>query len=179
MADCAAARERARVAWEGDFPVRGAFRFAERRAACERLQEGDAVTLEREPDNVHDSNAILVLDGDDSELGYVPREKARDIAGLLEAGAEAETAIRRLWETPDGHVVPIVRARIRRGEMRNAAVPRTPAGSGSVTVDRHPASIESSRMRLRVVVDLRVHVDAACHPHGPSMRHHLNGVRWP
>ena len=78
------------------------------REACERLVQDDSVTLEREPDKVHDSNAILVLAEDDCELGYVPREEARDMALLLDAGAEAEARVRRLWETPEGQIVPII-----------------------------------------------------------------------
>jgi HIRAN domain len=68
-AERAAARLRAGVIHEADFPVRGAFRSEERREACERLIVGDTVRLEREPDNAHDSNAILVLGDDDCELG--------------------------------------------------------------------------------------------------------------
>ena len=55
------ARMRAGILYKAEFPVRGAFRSAERREACERLVEGDAVNLEREPDNAHDSNAFLFL----------------------------------------------------------------------------------------------------------------------
>ena len=111
-----AERMRAKVLHRADFPVRGAFRFEERREACQRLEEDDSVRLEREPDNAHDSNAILVLSEDDSELGYVPREEARAMARLLDQGAEAEARVRRLWETPNGEVVPIVAAKIRRGD---------------------------------------------------------------
>jgi HIRAN domain len=73
----AAALARGGVLYQADFAVRGAFRFAERRAACERLMVGDDVTLEREPDNAHDTNAILVLGEGHGEVGYVPREEAR------------------------------------------------------------------------------------------------------
>ena len=44
-----------------------------------------------------------------------PREDARDMALLLDAGAEADARVRRLWETPEGQIVPIVVATIRRG----------------------------------------------------------------
>jgi HIRAN domain len=111
----AAARARAGVLYQADFPVRGAFRFEERRDACERLVEGDSVSLEREPDNPHDANAIRVLGDDDCELGYVPQEEARSIAPLLDAGAEAEATVHRLWETPEGKVVPILLVKVRRG----------------------------------------------------------------
>ena len=68
-----AARIRAGVLRKAEFPVRGGFRFAERREACERLLEDDTVRLEREPDNAPDSNSILVIAEADCELGYVPR----------------------------------------------------------------------------------------------------------
>lgn len=117
-----AARLRAGVIHEADFPVRGAFRSEERRDACERLIVGDTVRLEREPDNTHDSNAILVLGDADCELGYVPREDARDMAPLLDAGAVVEATVRRLWETPEGQVVPMVLAKVRRGDAQSVVV---------------------------------------------------------
>ena len=121
-----AARVRAGVLYEARFPVRGAFRSQERREACERLLVDDNVNLEREPDNIHDLNAILILGDDDCELGYVRREEARDIAPLLDAGAEADARVHRLWETPDGNVVPIVLVKVRQGDADPAAVKRTP-----------------------------------------------------
>src|SRR5688500_10850994 len=38
------------------------------------------------------------------------------MAPLLDAGAEVHATVRRLWETPDGKVVPIIFARVRRGD---------------------------------------------------------------
>lgn len=111
-----AARVRAGLLYRAEWPVRGAFRSAERREACERLIDGDTVKLEREPDSPHDSNAILILGHDDGELGYVPRDEARTVAPLLDAGAEADVIVCRLWETPEGQVVPIVLAKVRRGD---------------------------------------------------------------
>ena len=67
-----------------------------RRAAqrVERLIDDDRVSLEQEPDNAHDANAILVFGEDDYELGYVPRVEAALMALLLDSGAEAEAVIR-------------------------------------------------------------------------------------
>jgi hypothetical protein len=121
-----AERARAGVLYQSDFAIRAAFRFAERREACERLIEGDPVRLEREPDNPHDSNAILVLGDDDCELGYVPRDDARAIAPLIDAGAEATAKVRRLWETPEGQVVPILVVTVRRGDVDPGAVRPVP-----------------------------------------------------
>jgi hypothetical protein len=60
---------------------------------------------------------------DDCELGYVPREEARIIAPLLDAGAEAEGAVHRVWETPEGKVVPILLVKVRRGNADLSVTP--------------------------------------------------------
>ena len=130
-----AAQAREGILYRADFAVRGAFRFAARREECERLIVGDAVTLEREPDNAHDPNAVLVLGERDCELGYVPREEARTMAPLLDAGADAEAKIHRLWETPDGHVVPILVATLRQGSAAPRALQREPRPSELTVAD--------------------------------------------
>lgn len=103
-----AERERLRPLHRGDYLVAGACRKEERRIACERLSDGDMVDLEREPDNRHDPNAILILSENGDELGYVPREHAKVMAPLLDAGADYEATIKKLWERSDGGIVPIV-----------------------------------------------------------------------
>jgi hypothetical protein len=118
------ARTREGILYQANFPIAGAFRSEERRDACERLIVDDIVTFEREPDNVHDANAILVLGGDDCELGYVRREEASDIAPLLDGGADADVRVHRLWETPDGNVVPIVLVKVRHADT-DASIVRT------------------------------------------------------
>src|SRR4051812_34361931 len=62
------ARELARPLHRGDFMVMGAVRSAERRQGCAGLEVGEAVVLEREPDNPHDPNAVLVLTQDETEF---------------------------------------------------------------------------------------------------------------
>jgi hypothetical protein len=144
-----AERMRARILHQSEFPVRGSFRSEERREACERLQEDDSVKFEREPDNAHDANAILVLAEDDSELGYVPREEAAAMARLLDAGAEVDARVRLLWKTPDGQVVPILRVRIRRGDA-DSSIPAVSAisrraGKGTSTSARKPSQALAAR----------------------------------
>ena len=120
------ARTREGILYQASFPIAGAFRSEQRRDACERLIVDDIVQFEREPDNVHDANAILILAGDDCELGYVRREEARAIAALLDAGAEADVRVHRLWETPDGNVVPIVAVKVRQGDTEPSIVKPRP-----------------------------------------------------
>ncbi len=116
------ARQRARPLHRGDFLVAGALRSAERREANECVKVGDAAVLEREPDNVHDSNAILVLTSTDEELGYVPRDLAKQMAPLLDAGAEASVVVRKFWHTPSGgHPVAIVTSTLRHSSRSEAA----------------------------------------------------------
>jgi hypothetical protein len=114
-------RLRAGILYDAEFAVRGAFRSSNRRDACERLVEGDSVALEREPDNAHDPNAILVLGDGDCEMGYVPRDEARELARLMDDGGDAEAVVRRLWETPEGQIVPILKVKIRHGELNATA----------------------------------------------------------
>ena len=57
--------------------------YAERRLVC-----GALVSLDRDPDNSHDKNAVVVSLGDNQEklgnmLGYVSRELAYKYAGLI------------------------------------------------------------------------------------------------
>lgn len=52
----------------------------------EELKEEDFLVLRREPDNSHDSLAILVLDEKGRKLGYVPRDRNEILARLLDAG---------------------------------------------------------------------------------------------
>lgn len=116
------ARDRAKPLYRADFAIMGALRSAERRDGCESLDVGDAVALEREPDNIHDENAILVLLHDGTELGYVPRRDAKQMAPLLDSGAEAEATVKKLLETAEGHILPVVIATLRRGDISRAAL---------------------------------------------------------
>lgn len=160
-----AARARAGILYRADFAIRGAFRSEERRRGCERLIEGDTVRLEREPDNAHDPNAIIILAEDDCELGYAPREEARDIARLLDAGAEAAASVRRLWETPEGKVVPILLVEVRQGDADPSIKKPTPSryvGEHSLsTADAAGRGCGSMFMALLLGIGLLV-VLAAC-----------------
>jgi hypothetical protein len=47
---------------------------------------GDSLVLRREPDNPHDSLAILILTEKGEKLGYVPRDRNEILARLMDAG---------------------------------------------------------------------------------------------
>lgn len=57
-----------------------------RRAALQRLSEGDAVQLVRDPGNEADSNAVAVVVEQGRIAGHLRRELAADIAPMLDRG---------------------------------------------------------------------------------------------
>jgi hypothetical protein len=124
------AREVAKPLHRGDFMVMGAVRSAERRDGCASLDVSEAVVLDREPDNPHDGNAILVLMQSGTELGYVPRELAKQMAPLLDAGADVEATVKKLLTSAEGYSLPVVISTLRRAET-SSPEPSLPSVSGT------------------------------------------------
>jgi hypothetical protein len=52
-----------------------------------RLRGGQLLTLQRQPDNPYDKNAIVILSGQYA-LGYLPRGLAAQIAPLMDSGVK-------------------------------------------------------------------------------------------
>lgn len=50
------------------------------------LAAGVSLVLRREPDNLHDELAILILTENGEKLGYVPRDRNEILARLMDAG---------------------------------------------------------------------------------------------
>lgn len=128
------ARERDRPLDRADFVVAGATKSAARRRSCRRLNLGDTVMLEREPGNPHDGNAIRVLSTGGAELGYVPRDDASRMAPLMDAGARADAAVKKLLTTRGEGALPVILAALYRAD---AQVPR--AGMSAVSTSRTSA----------------------------------------
>lgn len=63
------------------------FRPSEAKQACNQLSEGDTVTLEREPDNKYDANAVAVY-FDGHHIGYIPAANNTQLALALDDGEE-------------------------------------------------------------------------------------------
>jgi hypothetical protein len=68
-----------------------------------RLTIGDRIILQREPENPHDSNAVLVLDSSGAELGYLKREVALWFAKLLDSGRQFNYTTYRVHD--DGRLI--------------------------------------------------------------------------
>ncbi|WP_018411714.1 HIRAN domain-containing protein [Methyloversatilis thermotolerans] len=80
-------------------PLAGAqyHRLAE---AWPRMREGDALALEREPDNRHDKRAIRVL-WRGIMIGYLPRAANFDAAGEMDAGRRLSARVGHMQADPD------------------------------------------------------------------------------
>lgn len=76
-----------------------------------QYEEGELIYFELEPTNEFDSNAIKVLNSNLEQIGYVPREKAREFHGLLEDEYRYYCAkVIEIWDGSDGDAMPKVLA---------------------------------------------------------------------
>jgi len=68
-----------------DTPVVG-IAYQGRQAVAAALSLGDTLWLVREPNNPHDRNAICVVRDNGDQVGYLPKELAAQVAGLMDHG---------------------------------------------------------------------------------------------
>ena len=83
-----------------DAPIAG-FVYYDGRASWGDIRKGDRLTLQREPANAHDANAIRI-EWQGRMLGYVPRRDNADLARQLDRGARVETRITELTRMANG-----------------------------------------------------------------------------
>jgi HIRAN domain len=75
-------------------PLAG-FNYHQAPEVWQDMRVGDALTLEREPDNVHDGNAISVQ-WRGYKLGYVPRAQNAALAWAMDRGERLDARVSRL-----------------------------------------------------------------------------------
>ncbi len=75
-------------------PLAGS-QFHALKSLVHRMQEGDALTLVREPDNPHDPLAIRV-EWQGHKLGYVPRKENRAVAEAMDRGEHLQARVSRI-----------------------------------------------------------------------------------
>lgn len=68
--------------------IAGCYYIENIKEIASEINEGDKLTLKREPDNEYDELAILVLDPKGRKMGYVPRKNNPVLARLLDAGKD-------------------------------------------------------------------------------------------
>ena len=81
-------------------PLAG-FVYYEGAGVWDRMKAGDRLTLLREPDNPHDTNAVR-LEWQGRMLGYVPRRDNADLARQMDHGARVEGRITDLRRAANG-----------------------------------------------------------------------------
>lgn len=82
-----------------DSPLAG-FQYHAGKKLWPQMQVGDALTLVREPDNVHDPKAVRV-EWQGHKIGYVPRRENADVARFMDDGKTLLARINRLAEVRD------------------------------------------------------------------------------
>jgi hypothetical protein len=82
-----------------DSPLAG-FQYHAGKTLWPQMQVGDALTLIREPDNVHDARAVRV-EWQGHKIGYVPRRENADVARFMDGGQVLMARINRLAEVRD------------------------------------------------------------------------------
>ena len=75
-------------------PLAG-FNYHQAPAVWRAMRVGDALTLEREPDNIHDARAISVQ-WRGHRLGYVPRAQNAVLAWAMDRGESLDARVSRL-----------------------------------------------------------------------------------
>ncbi len=76
--------------------VAGAAQFHAEALQSDAVAPGRPLTLERDPENEHDANAIAVHPGDGGEqVGFVPREVATELAADIDAGTPWSAVVLR------------------------------------------------------------------------------------
>lgn len=80
-------------------PLAG-FQYHAGESLWDRMREGHALTLSREPQNPYDPKAVRV-DWDGQKLGYVPRMENTAVAQMLDRGERLTARIVRLQESSD------------------------------------------------------------------------------
>jgi hypothetical protein len=92
LADLAAAQQ-VRILVQSS-PLAG-FNYHQAPEVWQGMRIGDALTLEREPDNVHDARAISVQ-WRGHKLGYVPRVQNAALAWAMDRGESLDARVSRL-----------------------------------------------------------------------------------
>lgn len=73
--------------------IRGtSFRPALARAVADQLEEGEEVTLEREPSNPYDHNAVRII-AHGEFIGYVQADLTPHISPILDAGEQPHCTV--------------------------------------------------------------------------------------
>ena len=71
------------------------------------LNEHQKLIIKHQPDNSHDSNAVMILTGDKKKLGYVPEKDNIVFARLMDAGKFLTAKITKIEKRGSFHQISI------------------------------------------------------------------------
>jgi len=77
-----------------------------RQGLISAMTNNSPVILEREPHNVHDTNAVMVK-SIDGQLGYIPKEYAKIIAPMMDGGKKFKAKVDELGYYKSAHYIHI------------------------------------------------------------------------
>jgi hypothetical protein len=132
-------KERNRPVARFDFMVAGTRYEGRSKIIRDSVDEGDSVTLVRDPGNAHSRNAVEVVISGGEQIGFVPEEDAQDLAPLLDSGHKYTAHVKRLL-TEGRSPIPVVFASVYRADADlsskkgAAASSRQPVGSGLLRI---------------------------------------------
>lgn len=72
-----------------------------RQLIAAKLREGDPIRLARNPQNQYDANAIEIFTQDNEQIGFVPAERAEELAPQMDKGYRVEAWVHTVWPGTD------------------------------------------------------------------------------
>lgn len=91
------AQDRGRAEIVVQVSLTAGLRYHEAKAVWDRMKEGDALALVREPENPYDLSAVRV-DWSGHKLGYIPRAQNEAVARQMDRGNKLEARITKLTQ---------------------------------------------------------------------------------
>lgn len=152
-------REKRRSVYSANFMVAGVVYEGRADVVDRYLRTGQTVFLARDPSNPHDENAVEIRVGGGYQIGFVPREYAREMAPLLDAGHKQAAHCTKILSGRRAPI-PVVQADLYRadapiaGAIGNSEVPTrstSPMVSKSAEASRCGCIVGLAAVALLVV----------------------------
>lgn len=81
--------------------------FDGRQRIIRQTKVGETLSLVREPNNPYDRNAIMVLNSSGSQLGYISKDVASNLAYNMDSGARYIATVTNVTGTNPGDVMGV------------------------------------------------------------------------
>ena len=93
-----------------------------RQSLIAKLRKGEPIFLVRQPNNEYDSNAVILYAANGKDIGFLPRELAKEIAPRLDKGSPVTATVSSVerFDTEEGKRLLGVRLRLVPHKLRRA-----------------------------------------------------------